>query len=626
MEGAHLRNVRPLLCVAGSAPTLSVVPSAMIKQLLSLLLAFSVPALAQACGSVERALPTSAIAASAPSADLLRAVDLQRLDGSVATFAECVPGFARGEIVVLCMTEVGCPIAGKLAPRLERLSREFGARGVHFIGLDASVRDSLADIARDSAELERTFPVLKDSRQELARRLDVHTSTETFVFDGRGRLAYRGAVDDQYSLGAARPEPTQDYLVLALQAVLKGDEPTLAASPAPGCLLTLLPESELPVAPTYSHDIAPIVRARCEACHRPGQVGPFALQSYDDVKGHAKMISSVLQKGIMPPWKADARFDGKFANQRKILPAEKELVLRWIAEGMQRGNAAEDPKPATWPEGWSIGKPDVVLMPVNDARDGKPLPPDGYAVPREGVVEYQHFTVKTNYPEDRWMQALEVKPGAADVVHHVLVGVQRENGTIDPSTYLAVYVPGDTPSVYPKGYAKRLRAGATLVFQVHYTPNGKQRHDRSSLAIVFAKEPPEYEVVTNSVMNEEFVIPPGAENQEVRAERSIRTDVGLVALFPHMHKRGKDFRFVAHLPGGEAQELLLSHYDFNWQESYLLPDPLFLPAGTKLECIGHFDNSSGNPNNPDPKASVRWGDQTFEEMFIGYYDTVVPVM
>jgi len=594
----------------------------MLEQLLPLVFALGLPALAQAC---EAPAPALAAAPVIPGAEVLRSIELQRLDGSMASLGELLPGFARGEPVVVFMTEVGCPIAGKLAPRLQRLADEFSARGVRFVGLDASVQDSLVEIAHESSEFGRTVPVLKDARQELARALDVQTTTETFVFDGSGRLCYRGAVDDQYALGAARPMPTQDFLALALQAVLQGVAPALALSAAPGCLLTLLPESEFPAEVTYSHDIAPILRERCETCHRPGQVGPFALQSYEDAKGHAKMIASVLNDGIMPPWNADARFDGRFANERKIRPAEKDLVLRWIAEGMKRGSAAEDPEPAQWPVGWSIGTPDVVLMPEIDAGDGKPLPAEGYAVPREGVVEYQYFTVKTSYPEDRWIQSLEVKPGAADVVHHVLVGIQKPNGNIDPRSYLAVYVPGDTPSVYPPGYAKRLPAGATLVFQMHYTPNGKQRTDRSSLALVFAKAPPDFEVVTGAVINEDFVIPPGAANYEVRATLSIDEDVGLVGLFPHMHKRGKDFRYVAHLPGGEEQELLFSHYDFAWQEAYLFADPMLLPAGTKLECIGHFDNSSGNPNNPDPKAAVRWGEQTFEEMFIGFYDTVVPL-
>jgi len=583
----------------------------MLIQILSLSLALLHPASSQASGG--------------PAPAQLRALELQRMDGSVATLGELVPGFARGTPVVICMTEVGCPIAGKLAPRLERLANEFGSRGVRFVGVDASMQDSLAAIALESSEFGRTFPVFKDARQAFARMLDVRTTTETMLFDGRGRLCYRGAVDDQYALGAARPEPTQNYLVAALRSVLQGEEPALVATAAPGCRLTVLPEGEFPAAPTYSRDVAPILRARCEVCHRPGQVGPFALQSYEQAKGHAEMIASVLEEGRMPPWNADARFDGMFVNERRIKPAEKEVLLRWIAEGMQRGSPTEDPKPKQWPEGWSIGTPDVVLTPEIDTLDGKPLPSEGYAVPREGVVEYQHFTVKTKYPQDRWIQALEVRPGAKDVVHHVLVAIQQAGGDIDEGSYLAVYVPGDTPSVFPKGYAKRLPAGATLVFQLHYTPNGKERRDRSSLALVFAKAAPEFEVVTNAVMNQKFSIPPGAENHEVRAQRVIAKDTGLVALFPHMHKRGKDFRYVAHLPGGTEQELLFAHYDFAWQESYLLPDPMFLPAGTKLECIGHFDNSSANPNNPDPGATVRWGRQTFEEMFIGYYDTVEPV-
>ncbi len=559
------------------------------------------------------------------SFEKLRSLELACLDGRTADLGELVPGFARGELVVLCMTEVGCPIAGRLAPRLDRMAQEFGSRRVRFVAIDSSAQDSLDEIAHESSELDRTIPVFKDPRQELARALDARTTTETFLFDGSGRLRYRGAVDDQYSVGAARPAPTQSYLAQALNAVLRGEAPASATTAAPGCLLTFVPEAELDDAPTYSRDVAPILRARCESCHRPGQVGPFSLQSYDDVKGRAKMIASVLGDGIMPPWNADAKFNGVFANERRLRPAEKEKVLRWIAEGMKRGDPAQDPEPAKWPEGWSIGTPDVVLTPEIDAATGKPLPAGGFAVPREGVVEYQHFLLKTDYPEDRWIQALEVKPGAPDVVHHVLVAIQGPGGDIDERTYVAVYVPGDTPSVYPKGYAKRLPKGATLVFQLHYTPNGKERRDLSSVALIFAKEPPEFEVITDSVINKDFVVPAGAENHEVRAERVLEQDVGVVALFPHMHKRGKDFRYVAHLPGGEKQELLFAHYDFAWQESYLYPDPLFLPAGTKLECVGHFDNSSQNPNNPDPKAAVRWGEQTFEEMFIGYFDTVVPL-
>jgi len=571
--------------------------------------------------------PTAAVSARAPSGEVaaLRAVALVGPDGRTAALGTIAPDLGHGRPVVLAFSEVGCPIASKLAPRLETLAAELRARGVTLVTVDATPHDSLAEIAREARELGRTGPVWKDARQELARALEVRTSTEVFLFDGQGGLAYRGAVDDQYSLGAARPAPTRTYLLSAVQAVLAGHAPEVEETEAAGCLLTYLPEEDLAVPVTYARDIAPILQRRCQVCHRPGQVGPFSLTSYEEAKGRSKMIAKVVEEGIMPPWNAHERFDGVFANERRLTPPEKEALRTWIEDGMPRGNPDDEPPLPQWPEGWTIGTPDLVLQPDYDALRKEPLPPEGFLVPREGVVDYQFFTVKTDFPEDRWVQALEVSPGAADVVHHVLIAVQERNGDIDERSYLGVYVPGDTPSVYPDGYAKRLPAGATLVFQLHYTPNGKERRDLSSLALVFAKEEPLFEVVTDAVINQKFTIPAGAANHEVRETLLLREDTGLVALFPHMHLRGKDFQYIAHFPDGTDQELLYSDYDFQWQESYLLPDPMLLPAGTKLECIGHFDNSAANPNNPDPGSPVRWGEQSFEEMFIGYFDRVVPL-
>jgi hypothetical protein len=299
---------------------------------------------------------------------------------------------------------------------------------------------------------------------------------------------------------------------------------------------------------------------------------------------------------------------------------------------MPRGNPDEDPPARVWAEGWTIGEPDVVLTPdrhMNGEEGGVPLDGRGYAVPREGVVEYQHFTVATSWPEDRWIQAIETRPGAADVVHHVLVILDDPRAgspeNLDFRSYLAASVPGETSYVFPEGYAKRLPAGATLVFQIHYTPNGKERYDLTSLGLVFAEEAPLFEVQTTAVVNQRFTIPAGASNHEVRGEIRVGRDTGLLSYLPHMHTRGKDFKYVAHYPDGESEELLFSHYDFNWQESYVYHDPLPLPAGTTIECIAHYDNSADNPNNPDPNSEVRWGDQTFEEMFIGYFDVVWPI-
>jgi hypothetical protein len=413
--------------------------------------------------------------------------------------------------------------------------------------------------------------------------------------------------------------------LLACTLALRLLTPVPATGPAKGPAHEGSARSEpAPGSATYARDVAPILQRRCQGCHRPGQVGPFALSSYDDARGHAKMIASVVERGVMPPWNADARFDGVFVNQRRLSEVEKRTLASWIEAGMPRGNAAEEPAPVRWPEGWSIGEPDAVLRPDFDLRARAPLPAEGFAVPREGVVEYQYFTVETDYPEDRWVRAFEVRPGAPDVVHHVLAALQGANGFLDEKSFLATYVPGDTPSVYPDGYAKRLPKGATLLFQVHYTPNGKERRDRPALGLVFAAEPPLFVVQSSAIVNQQFEVPPGAEHHEVRASTVFGEDVGLLALMPHMHTRGKDFRIVAHFPGGVEEELLFARYDFNWQESYIYPDPLPMPAGTRLECIGHFDNSANNPNNPDPTAAVRWGEQTFEEMFVGYIDTVVP--
>lgn len=535
---------------------------------------------------------------------------------------------------VLAYTGVGCPISGKYAPRLQSLAERYAAEGVRFLAVNANPQDSIQAVAEEARELGLRLPVVKDVRQELTRLLGARTTTEAFVFDGAGALVYRGAVDDQYALGAAKPAPTAHLLTDALDAAMAGAVAPVAEANAPGCKLTLLDEDELPGAITWSKDIAKIVQNNCESCHRTGQVGPFTLQSYEKVKGWSAMISDVVSEGRMPPWNASPDYRGHFANERRLRDADKAKLLRWIEDGMPRGNPAEDPEPAVWPEGWSIGTPEVVFEMERWFEgldvEGTPLPEEGYEVPREGTVEYKHFAVQTNFDEDRWIRALEIQPGAADVVHHVLVlcddpaaprAERRE--ALEFRSFLAGYAPGDMPSVYPEGYAKKLPAGATLIFQLHYTPNGKQRFDRSRIGLSFWDEPPFFEVVTDSVMNEDFRIPPGAENFRVEAELEIEEDTGVLVLLPHMHTRGRDFRFIAHYPDGSSEDLLEVTYDFNWQESYLLRDPLFLPGGTRLQCIGHFDNSASNPNNPDPEAWVEFGEQTWDEMFIGFFDKVV---
>ncbi len=577
-----------------------------------------------------RAAPAREDVAPARDVASLGDVTLLTLEGrEVAAAAELA-----GSVTVVAYTGVGCPVSGKYAPRLAELARRYQARGVRFLGLNANPQDSRAAIARECAELGLGIPVLKDFRQALTRRLGARTTTETFLFDGQGALRYRGAVDDQHAVGASKPEPTRTWLADALEAVLGGTEPAVAETEPAGCRITLLPEKELPETVTWSRDVARILQKNCESCHRPGQAGPFPLQTYEEARGWADMIAKVVGEGRMPPWNAHAEYRGVFANERRLSERDKGLLLRWIGDGMPRGLPAEDPPPREWPEGWHIGEPDAVftvdtLFGEGSAPD-EPLPEQGYEVPREGVVEYVHFTAQTSFPEDRWIQAIETRASAPDVVHHVLILLIDPSGEhstytgsrLDFTSYLAAAVPGETSYVYPPGYGKRLPAGSKLVFQVHYTPNGKQRFDRSSVAMIFCDEPPELEVITDAVFEWDLRIPPGADNHEVRAKRTLFEDTAVVAFLPHMHTRGKDFRYTAHYPDGSSRELLAVDYDFNWQESYVLPEPLPLPPDTVLEVVGHFDNSAANPANPDPSEWVEWGDQTFEEMFIGYFDRV----
>ena len=563
----------------------------------------------------------------------LSEVRLLSLDGEEASLAAAL---GRGP-VVLAYTGVGCPIAQKYAPRLGRLAERFGEDGVDFVMVDACPQDSREAIAKELEELGLSLPAYKDFRQDLTRRLEIETTTTVLLFDEDGKLAYRGAIDDQYSLGAARPEPREHFLADAIEDVLASRAPEPAATKAPGCRITRLAEDELPEAVTYSRHIAPLLQRRCEECHRPGQVGPFALQSYEKARGWAEMILEVVDEGRMPPWNADEAFDGVFANERRLSRKERELLHRWVEDGMPRGNPEEDPEPVEWSEDWAIGTPDAVFTMERWWRGsgraaGDPLPQEGYEVPREGVVDYQYFMVETDFPEDRWVRAVEARPGAADVVHHVLVMIDDPTATgaerqrqLDFTSYFAAAAPGDNVVEYPEGYAKRLPAGSTLVFQMHYTPNGKQRFDRSSVGLVFSEETPFFEVVTDAVVEPELLIPARAENHEVRASRKFHEDVAVLGFFPHMHTRGKDFRYTLHYPDGASEDLLFSNYDFNWQEGYVYRDPFLFPAGSRLECVGHFDNSANNPNNPDPDEDVRWGDQSFEEMFIGYYDYVRPV-
>jgi hypothetical protein len=384
-------------------------------------------------------------------------------------------------------------------------------------------------------------------------------------------------------------------------------------------------------APTFHKDVAPILQAKCQGCHRPGEVAPMSLLTYKDARPWAKAIRQAVATRTMPPWFAAPEHAGKFANDPSLTKAEIDTIMAWVDGGVKEGDPKDAPEPVAYVEGWGIGLPDQVFeLPVE------------YDVPAKGVVEYQHFVVPTGFTEDRWVQRTEVRPGNRAVVHHVLVYVREpgsdylrdakpgvpvgKTGTpVLPSEIIAGYAPGVSPAILPQGNAILIKAGSDLVIQMHYTPSGKPSKDRTKLGIVFAKEPPKNRMITVAPHDRAFEIPANASNYRVDAQVTFERPAVLIALDPHMHFRGKSFEYRAVFPDGRTEVLLkVPKYDFNWQLKYGLAKPLEIPAGTRIECTAYFDNSANNPHNPDPTRNVAWGDQTFEEMMIGFMYVLVP--
>lgn len=396
--------------------------------------------------------------------------------------------------------------------------------------------------------------------------------------------------------------------------------------------------ASLPANVTYYKDVVPVLQNRCQECHRPGEVAPMSFMSYDEVRPWAKAIKTAVLTKKMPPWFADSHY-GKFANDRALSQAEIDTLVAWTDGGSKAGNAKDAPKAREFFEGWSMGKPDLVLT-----------MPQAVDVPASGVVEYTYVVIPTNFTEDRWIQAAETRAGARSAMHHIIAFVrppgsrwlkdakpgvpfipgrgergQRNVEDSVPGELLAGWAPGVPPTVCQRGEAKLVKAGSDLVFQLHYTPNGKATSDVSRIGLIFAKETPERRVMSMSAMNAFIKIPPGDPNYESHSQLTLKEDVNLVSLTPHMHLRGKDFEFRAVYPTGETETLLkVPHYDFNWQLAYRLEKERLLPKNTRIECTAHFDNSANNPANPDPSKEVRWGDQTFEEMMIGFFDVSFP--
>jgi hypothetical protein len=401
-------------------------------------------------------------------------------------------------------------------------------------------------------------------------------------------------------------------------------------------LIASLPALAAPP-PVFFRDVLPILQNRCQECHRPGEIGPMALRTYAETRPWAKAIRQAAITRQMPPWFADPAY-GHFANDPSLSKSEIQTLAEWADSGAPSGDPKDAPPPRHWTDGWNIGKPDAVFE--------MSAP---FSIPAKGAVEYQYVILPTHFAQDKWVQRVEVRPGNRATVHHAVV-YMREPGSkwlageptgvtfslpagaghrtnprsITTSDILMVYTPGNSYENWGVGIGKKIEAGSDLVLQMHYTANGTAASDRTSIGIVFSKTPPKQAVLTLQMGNDRFVIPPGDPNYRVSVSGTLPNDALLVGMLPHMHLRGKAFEYLINWGDGAIETLLkVDHYDFHWQIDYRLAKPRLLRAGTRLEWVGYFDNSPNNPLNPDPTAEVRYGEQSWEEMMIGFFDVLV---
>ena len=415
----------------------------------------------------------------------------------------------------------------------------------------------------------------------------------------------------------------------------------LAVSTAPLTAQNTKSAAAAPV--TYATDVAPVLYKHCTTCHRPGEIGPMSLLTYEEVRPWARAIKDNVVKGTMPPWHADPAH-GTWLNDRRLSAEEKDAIVRWVDAGAPAGDLKSMPPKPTYTDGWVMGAPDAVVKMTTP-----------YEVPATGEIPYQYVEVPTNFTEDKWVQAFEIRPGDRSVVHHVLVyarppqpaarrtpvfrpqnppgplsptmAAQLEEAkknpqaarSLDPTVargpLIAQIAPGSTFARYPAGTALRVPAGAILTFQMHYTTNGTAAKDQTSIGFQFAKEPPTTEIVTGAMVNTRFMIPAGVANHQIESAMEFLEDVTLYSLGPHTHLRGKRWEYRMTYPDGRTDVLLMvPNYDFNWQTGYVFASPLRVPKGAVLKAVATYDNSKENKSNPDPTKDVYWGDQTWEEM------------
>jgi len=515
--------------------------------------------------------------------------------------------FGAKKAFVLVFTNTSCPMARRYLPVLQALAQEYRTKEVQFVAVNAAEEDSIVAMATQAVQHEVEYPFVKDFGGVCARALGVRRTPEVVVLDGEQRLRYRGRIDDQYRLGGTRVAPTRRDLKEALDAVLAGRAVAVAETEVDGCPITF-PQPRQPRAVAFAEQVAPILQKHCWQCHHAGGSAPFSLTSYKQASGRAAAVAEVVADGRMPPWFAGPEF-GPFVNRRGLSDEERTTILDWVRSGAP-GDGKKIPEPPAPPQSkWLIGAPDLVLETVV------------HKLPAAGDIPYMYAVLPYVFSADTWVQGVQILPDNPRVLHHCNLAFGSLAHGVSEENFITGVVPGGDAMALEDGVAFRIPKGSVLGLQIHYVATGKPEQCRVSVGLRYPRVAVQKQLRHLQLTTSRFAIPPGASAHKVAAARVLDRDVIGVGLFAHMHLRGKDMTFTAHLPDGTTDTLLIiPNYSFSWQVPYRWqPGQKRLPKGTRVECVAHFDNSAFNPFNPDPKATVRHGEQTHQEMMFGFF-------
>lgn len=540
----------------------------------------------------------------------------------------------QGIVVTFLSTQ--CPISNGYLPVLNELARRYQPLGIEFFGVVSDPAVTRSDAATHKKSYSVGFPVLFDGSGELRLALSPTHTPQTFVLGRTGIKLYSGAIDDRYlQVGKKKDFARKRYLENAIQSVINGSQVLTPVTEPVGCLLEDPPNKTISGDVTYTRDIAPIIQSNCVRCHRQGQAAPFPLGNYEEVSGHANQIVEVTHSRFMPPWKPAPGFT-RFLDEARLTKHELALLSKWAELGKPRGNPRDLPAAAVHVEGWQLGEPDVVLTMQ-----------DVFPIPAHGPDIRQYFVIPTGIAQDRLITAIEFRPGTPQAVHHASFfidehHVARKLDQTDPAPgyggfggpkfesqgTLSSWFPGMTPRRLPDGMGRLLPGGSDIVAELHYVTTGKSEHDRSTLGLHFAPSAANHVVTEIQVGNKQIKIPADKERHLERATYRLPVDTTLLDMVPHMHTLGREMKVWTRSPDGTTLPLMwIQDWDFNWQSQYSFARPIRLKKGTELIVDAYYDNSAGNPLNPNsPPKTVRWGDSSTDEMLLCHFQCTCTTM